>query len=180
MAFAVLHAPAASAAPFAWLAHYSAGKVARIDLASHTTASIVVGGQPFTTAASQDGLRAYAASADHSIAVVDAPSATLVTTIPVAFYPASIALRADGAKLYAALADGSVAIVDAATTSVVGSIPISPAASFGAMAANADGTFMYLTKSEYPQTSVAELDALADSFTSDVLLAGLHPGLCMP
>jgi YVTN family beta-propeller protein len=170
VAFVVLWSAAASAAPFAWLAQYSVGKVARMDLASHTTASVVVGGQPFTTAASLDALRAYAANTDGSIAVIDAPGATLLTTVPLGIAAAAIAVRADGAKLYAALGDGTIAVIDTTTTSVTSSIPMGSGATFGAMVANAAGTRMYVGKSEYPQSSVAVLDAVADSFTSDVLL----------
>jgi YVTN family beta-propeller protein len=176
VALVVLQAAAASAAPFAWLASYSAGTVARIDLASHTTVSIAAGGQPFTTAASLDGLRAYAANGDHSLAVVDAPSATLLTTIPLGFYPIAVAVRADGAKVYVPTPDGSIAVVDAATTSVVDTIPIATGASFGAIVTNAVGTRAYVTKSEYPQSSVAVLDTVADTFTGDVLLDGTGGG----
>ncbi|HJQ82755.1 MAG TPA: YncE family protein [Candidatus Binatia bacterium] len=166
-------------APFAWLAHDSAGKVGRMDLATHTTHTVAVAGGPFTTAASLTGLRAYSANADQSISVFDA-SATLpalLTTIPVPAFPVAVAARADGAKVYAPLGDGTVAVVDAATNTLLSPISIAAAASFGAIVTSLDGTRAYIAKMEYPVASVAVLDTVADAFVADVYLnsAGTFP-----
>jgi hypothetical protein len=64
--------------------------LARLDLATHETVSVGVCTNAISSAASDDGLRAYANCASQSISVVDAPSMTVVATVPLPNVPYNV------------------------------------------------------------------------------------------
>jgi YVTN family beta-propeller protein len=160
-----------AAAPFAWLAHYSTDHVARIDLATHETVSVVVGTQPISTAASLDGRRAYSHSGtDSTVSVIDAPSVSVIATVPLASFPYAVVARPDASQAFVALGDGTVAVIDGTSNTVVDAIPVGSFPAYGAFVANQAGTRAYLMKAEYPQTSIAVIDMVHDTMVADVFL----------
>jgi YVTN family beta-propeller protein len=160
-----------AAAPFAWLAHSSTDHVARVDLATHETVSVVVGTQPISTAASLDGRRAYSHSGtDSTVSVIDAPTVSVIATVPIASFPTAIVARPDASQAFVALSDGTVAVLDGTTNTIVDTIPAGSSPGFGAFVANQAGTRAYLMKSEYPQTSIAVIDMVNDTMVADVFL----------
>ena len=160
----MLQAMPAAAAPFAWLAHQSVDRAARIDLATHETVSVAVGSQPLSTAASLDGLRAYTNNTgDSTISVIDAQTVSVVATVPLPSQPTAIAVRADGAKAYAPLADGTVAVLDTGTNTVTSYISLGTFLLAGAIVTNAAGTRAYLPKSQVDPRR-ADVQALARRF----------------
>lgn len=167
----VVHAAAANAAPFAWLAHPTVDKLARVDLATHETVSVGVGSGPATTAASDDGLRAYTVDQFGStVTVVDGPTVTVVTTIPLASTPRNVAARRDGAKAYVGLDDGTVVVIDGVTDTILTTISLGSPAFFGAIVTNAANTRAYVTKSDGNVQSVGVIDTVNDTFIADVFL----------
>jgi YVTN family beta-propeller protein len=163
-------ASASWAAPFAWLAHQSPDRLARLDLATHETVSVAVCTNAISSAASDDGLRAYANCASQTISVVDAPSMTVVATVPLPSAPYNVAVRRDGAKVYAGLGEGTIAVIDGGTNSLLPSISIGSFTAFGAIVTNAANTRAYMTKNDGTYTSVAVIDTVNDTFVADVLL----------
>jgi YVTN family beta-propeller protein len=170
VAMLVVSAGRSGAAPFAWLAHQSTNQVARVDLATHTTISVVVAASPISTAASLDGRRAYTHSTDSTVTVIDATVPSVIATIPVASFPSAIVTRPDAAKAYVALGDGTVAVIDGTSNTIVDSIPVGSAPGYGAFVVNQAGTYAYLMKSEYPVTSIAVIDMVTDTMVADILL----------
>jgi YVTN family beta-propeller protein len=159
------------AAPFAWLAHYSVDRVARVDLATHETASVAVGSSPISTAASLDGRRAYSNNGtDQTVSVIDAPTMTVIATVPMPAFPSAVAARPDGAKAYVPLGDGTIVVIDDATNTITATMSAGSFPNFGAIVMNAAGTRAYLTMSEFPQTSVVVIDTVNDAIVADVLL----------
>ena len=160
------------AAPFAWLAHQTTSHVARVDLATHETVSVVVGTQPISTAASLDGRRAYSHSGmDSTVTVIDAPTMSVIATVPVASFPNAIAARPDAGQAYVALSDGTVAVLDGPTNTIVGSIVVAgPSPGYGAFVVNQAGTRAYLMKTEFPVNSIAVIDTVHDTMVADVFL----------
>jgi YVTN family beta-propeller protein len=159
------------AAPFAWLAHSTTDHVARVDLATHETVSVAVGTQPISTAASLDGRRAYSHSGnDSTVSVIDAPTVSVIATVPVASFPTAIVARPDAAKAFVALSDGTVAVIDGTSNTVVQTIVAGASAGFGAFVANQAGTRAYLMKAEYPVVSIAVIDMVNDTMVADVYL----------
>jgi len=158
------------AAPFSWLAHQAPDRLARLDLATHETVSVAVCTNAISSAASDDGLRAYANCASQTISVVDAPSMTVVATVPLPSAPYNVAVRRDGAKVYAGLGDGTIAVIDGATNSLLPSISIGSFTAFGAIVTSAANTRAYVTKNDGTYTSVAVIDTVNDTFVADILL----------
>jgi YVTN family beta-propeller protein len=169
----IVSAGRSGAAPFAWLAHQSTNHVARVDLATHETTSVVVGTMPISTAASLDGRRAYSHSGtDSTVSVIDAPTMSVIATVPVASFPTAIVARPDASQAFVALSDGTVAVLDGTTNTIATTIPVGSYPGFGAFVANQAGTRAYLMKAEYPTTSIAVIDMVNDTMIADVFLNG--------
>src|SRR5688500_1573430 len=73
-----------------------------------------------------DGKKVLVASgASHSVAVIDAQSHEVMTTIPVGRRPWGIALTHDGKKAYVANGvSNDISVIDTATQKVIASVPV--------------------------------------------------------
>ncbi len=170
LAALVMGPVSAGAAPFAWIAHEFDGTVSRMDLATHETVTIPVGARPINTAASPDGLRAYASNQlGDSVSVIDALAGTVIATVPVSPAPRGIGVRADSQRVYVANSNSEVAVIDPDTNTVVKTIFVG--GSLETLVTNSAGTRAYVTKTFDGVRSIAVLDTVTDTFTADVFVA---------
>ncbi|MEO3760658.1 Ig-like domain-containing protein [Mycobacterium sp. B14F4] len=111
-------------------------------------ADIPVGNNPFTTAVSPDGARAYVTNFDsNTVSVVDTARNTVIATIPVGTGPLGVAVTPNGTRAYVANSGSStVTVIDTATNGT-STINLGPAGggSPWAVAISPDGTRVYVT-----------------------------------
>ena len=90
----VLIAPAAGAAPFAYIANSGSNNVSVVNTATNTvTATVAVGTTPFGVAVTPDGTRVYVAnSGSANVSVISTATNTVTATIAVGLAPIGVAL----------------------------------------------------------------------------------------
>jgi len=173
---------ATNAASILYVANSSGNTVVRFDSASNTIigAPIIVSYKPLAPVASADGTRVYVQSAaDGSIAVIDARSATVATTLPnpnlalPQAHPAAIALSPDGKNLYVAASGGvPVLVLDAPTGFVVAKIPVPASAGSdpSQLVASHDGKRVYLAYQEH--RTVIAIDTSTNNIVDQLAIPG--------
>jgi YVTN family beta-propeller protein len=114
------------------------------------------GGKPAGLAVTPDGNRIYVAKSDAAqVAVQDAATLAVVTTVPVGSTPWGLALSPDGARVYVAnRGANSVSIIDTASNTVIGSVPVGSQPR--AVAVNPSGTKAYVANTTAGTVSVID------------------------
>jgi YVTN family beta-propeller protein len=133
LVLALVTAPGAGAAPFAYISSVNSGTVTVIDGTTALTPppnAIAVGAQPFGVAVNPAGTRAYVANSNAfdtgvpSVSVIDTASLSEVARITAGItgQPSGVAVNDDGSLVYVANSNGTVAVIDAATNTVVNTL----------------------------------------------------------
>jgi YVTN family beta-propeller protein len=133
LVLALVTAPGAGAAPFAYISSVNSGTVTVIDGTTVLTPppnAIPVGAQPFGVAVNPAGTRAYVANSNifdtgvPSVSVIDTASLSEVARITAGItgQPSGVAVNDDGSLVYVANNNGTVAVIDAATNTVVNTL----------------------------------------------------------
>jgi YVTN family beta-propeller protein len=119
--------------------------LARGELASMSfTSTVTVGLTPPHVVIAPSGTTAYATlQTGKGLAVVDVPTNTLTTTIPLASDGFNLAVAPDGLRVYVTTADGTLYVVDPATNGIVTTLSVGEAAN--GLAFNPDGTVLYVS-----------------------------------
>ena len=131
---ALMAAPGASAAPFAYISNLSSNSVTVIDGTTVLAPAIPVGPQPSGVAVNPAGTRVYVANSNifdtgvPSVSVIDTASLTVLTTITTGItgQPSGVAVSDDGSLVYVANSNGTVAVIDAASNTVVNTLAPPP------------------------------------------------------
>ncbi len=117
----LLSAPAAQAAPFAYITNDNSDNVSVIDTASNTvTATVGVGDGPFGVAVTPDGTRVYVANyGGGTVSVIRTSDNTVTATVGVGSGPVGVAVTPDGARVYVANFGGNtVSVIDTSDNTV--------------------------------------------------------------
>jgi YVTN family beta-propeller protein len=122
-------APAAQAAPFAYVANTTGNSVSVIDTATNKIVGspIPVGTNPEWDAVTPDGKHVYVTNINSaSVSVIATATNTVIATIPVGSFPIGVAITPDGTHAYVANnGSKSISVIYTATNKVVGtSIPV--------------------------------------------------------
>src|SRR5215510_13026737 len=120
LALALLFAPGAGAAPFAYISNLNSGTVTVIDGTTVLTppGGLAAGAQPMGVAVNPAGTRAYVVNTNlfatgvPSLSVIDTASLSVVATVPLPGQPAGVAVSDDGSLVYVANGDGTVSVID--------------------------------------------------------------------
>jgi len=173
-----LIAPAAEAAPFAYVANsgYPA-TVSVIDTVTNiVVATVPVGAQSGPLAVTQDGRRLYVGiNGAGTVLVIDTVTNTLITTIPVWFgsYFSCITFSPDGRRAYVTNSTHSnISVIDTATNQVAGA-PIIAGAYPQAVAVTPDGTHLYAANIFSGTVSV--IDVTSNSVVGAPIYVGNSP-----
>lgn len=117
----------ATAQPFAYIANGSDNTVSVVDTASRAvTATISVGGFPFSVAVHPDGGTVYVTNeADDTVSVIDTATQSEVATVPVGDEPHGVAVHPDGGTVYVSNArSNAVSVIDAISHTVIDTVPV--------------------------------------------------------
>jgi YVTN family beta-propeller protein len=144
----VLGAPAARAAPFAYIPNTNSNTLSVIDTATNTvTATVVVNEQPYDVAVNPQGTRVYVShTLSTLVSVVDTASNSLIATVDVGPDPGGIAVTPDGSRVYVA-GRSLVSEIDAATNKVISTFGAGGAGA--GMAVNPAGTRLYFANGPF-------------------------------
>jgi YVTN family beta-propeller protein len=136
---------AVSEAGVLYAALIGTSELARGDLTGMTFGSTVtVGLTPPHVVFAPSGVTAYATlQTGRGLAVVDVPTNTLTTTIPLASDGFNLAVGPDGLRVYVTTADGTLYVVDPASNGIVTTLPVGEAAN--GLALSPDGTVLYVS-----------------------------------
>ncbi len=109
---------------FAYVTHFAASTVVVISTSSNTVVNTIsLPYEPSDIVITPDGKTAYMIGNAVFIMVLDIPTSTIVTSIPVA-NTTDLAVTPDGKFVYAAQFAGQVAVIDTSTNGVVTTIPL--------------------------------------------------------
>ena len=174
----LLSAPAAQAAPFAYIANYAFGKVSVLDTATNTITATVEGeGNPGQLAINPAGTRVYVANEirSNNISVIDTATNTIVATVPlgmarVARIPQSVAVNPAGTRVYVTTNSDSpaVSVIDTASNTVIATVAVD-LCPYG-VAVNPAGTRVYVANTCSGTVSV--IDTASNTVIATVPVAG--------
>ena len=146
----LLVAPAAHAAPFAYIANSGSNNVSVVDTATDTviTTIPVVGSQPYGVAANSAGTRVYISySVNGGVSVIDTAANTVIGTVLTDGNASGLAVNPAGTRVYVATVSpsdfhGNLSVIDTATNTVIATPAVgrSPAG----VAVNLAGTRVYV------------------------------------
>lgn len=160
----------------------SSGSVMFYDRSGTRLGAVAVGKHPSNLIWSADGKRVFATLwGERAVAVVDAATRTLRTTIAVGYHPEALIASADGQAIFVANADDdSVSVIDARTLEVLQSIDVGffnqrvYGASPNALALSANGALLYVACSGANAVAVLRVEG------SKLSLAGAIPAGWFP
>ena len=176
--FVGLAAPAAWAAPQAYVANEGSGTVSVIDTANDTVgATVTVGSYPIGVAVSPDGSRVYVANQNSkTVSVIDTANDTVGATVTVGSNPAGVAVSPDGSRVYVANAgSGTVSVIDTATDSVGATVTVGTGP-FG-VAVSPDGSRVYVANEGSGTVSV--IDTANDTVGATVTVGSNPAGVAV-
>jgi YVTN family beta-propeller protein len=138
-----------------YVANNLANTVAIVDIATKTvTATVPVGGYPYTTLVSKDGKTVYASNwGDGTISVIDTKTQAVVSTIAVGNHPNAMAFGPDDRLFVANANSDSISVVDTNDDKTVRTISVSlyAHAPYGSspegLAVSPDGQSLYVANS---------------------------------
>ena len=178
LACATLRPVVAGAAPFAYVANRTLDAVTVIDTATDTisgTIALAAGTQPQGVAITPDGKHIYVGSiGGFTVAVADAATNAVTTTVNVFGNTIGLAVRPDGTKVYGAGGSSTVKIIDTATNALGGFIFSSGMGSIQfpqRVAINPTGTRAYVANAGFFNT------AIVDTTGSPVVTASVSTGI---
>ncbi len=172
LALALIVAPGAGAAPFAYISNMGNKTVSVIDAGPQAVClvagqmppcvvkTLTVGPSPGGVAVNPAGTFAYVVnSGDGTVSVINTADNTVAASIPVGFGPWGVAVSPDNAKVYVGLSDSSITVIDASTLTAVASIPTAGGTLNGIVAVGsrifvADATFGQVVVIDVPSLSV--------------------------
>ncbi len=138
-----------------YVANNLANNVAIVDIATKTvTATVPVGGYPYTTLISKDGKTVYVSNwGDGTISVIDTKTQAVVSTIAVGKHPNALAFGPDERLFVADANSDAISVIDTDSNKTVRTISVSlyPHAPFGSspesLAVSPDGQYLYVVNS---------------------------------
>ena len=171
---ALVATPAATADPTGRVLGYVAnngGGVSVIDTANNSITRTVTdnaGSSPYTADVAFDGTRGYVTNlSDNTLSVIDAPTNSVDTRIPVGSKPAGVVVAPDGGHVYVTnYGDGTLSVVDVATLSVAKTINVGP--SPDGVAISPDGRTVYVANDVTGPTTLTVVDATTNTVTASV------------
>src|SRR5262245_60032652 len=172
LALALIVAPGAGAAPFAYISNMGNKTVSVIDAGPQAVClvagqlppcvvkTLTVGMSPGGVAVNPAGTFAYVVnSGDGTVSVIRTSDNTVTGSVPVGFGPWGVAVSPDNAKVYVGLSDSSVAVIDVNNGNAVASIPnvggtLNGIVTVGSRVFVADATFGQVVVLDGPSLSV--------------------------
>src|SRR5262245_47031356 len=172
LALALIIAPGAGAAPFAYISNMGNKTVSVIDAGPQAVClvagqlppcvvkTVTVGTSPGGVAVNPAGTFAYVVnSGDGTVSVIRTSDNTVTGSVPVGFGPWGVAVSPDNAKVYVGLSDSSVAVIDVNNGNAVASIPnvggtLNGIVAVGSRGFVADATFGQVVVLDGPSLSV--------------------------
>lgn len=146
-----LTAPAAQAAPFAYISNYgtngTGNTVSVIDTATNTvTATVTVGHGPYGVGVTPDGARVYVANQfSDTISVISTATNTVIATLAVGSRPFGVAVTPDGARVYIPnFFSANVSVVSTATNTVIATVALAGGSTPSGVAITPDGARVYV------------------------------------
>ncbi len=126
---ALLGAPCAFAAPFAYVVNHGDGTVSVLDTATNVVvATVPVGDEPLGAAVHPTGSRTYVTNQvapNGTVSVLDSATNTVAATVDVGARPSGVAVKLPGDRVYVTNRDDkNVSVIDTATNAVVATIAV--------------------------------------------------------
>lgn len=164
----------ASAAPAGRVLGYVAnngGGVSVIDTATNAVSETIAdsgGNSPYMAAVAFDGTRGYVTNIAHDrLTVIDTPTNTVDTSIPVGDAPAGVAVAPGGGHVYVTnYLAGTVSVVDTATLTVTATINVG--AQPDGVVVTPDGKSVYVAHDVPGPATVSVIDTTANAVVASV------------
>ncbi len=164
----------ASAAPAGRVLGYVAnngGGVSVIDTATNAVSETIAdsgGSTPYMAAVAFDGTRGYVTNTvQNTLTVIDTPTNTVDTSIPVGAHPAGVAVAPGGGFVYVTnYADGTVSVVDTATLTVTATVTVGQ--NPDGVVVTRDGKSVYVTHDVVGPSKVSVIDTTSNTVATTI------------